>query len=238
MLPIKISNFSQDKDLIERLYNLTNHSYVDNSAVLEREISHCREIYILIHQDKLAAFFMVNLEKVGDIDTYYLGLSACDPDYQSKGLAKLLYNSFLCDCIKMELHLKKKIVCWWTTATPLAFYWFNKNLDNVEPNLDGNISKRGDGIFLKIIKHSYRDLNIDLNTPYILRGVAKQTNYSAKENERLLKISNELKLIAFEKYQIDETNGDRFLMIGYAPSHNTLIERLNINREKFIFNEK
>jgi hypothetical protein len=225
--PIKISNFSTNEKLVEQIYTLTKPLYFDNTTLLEREINRCNDIYLVKNDVQLIAFFMVNFEKVDEIDTFYLGLSSCHPDFQSKGFAKLLYLTFFLDCVTMEKELNKKIICWWTTATPVAYLWFNKNIDKVEPNLDGEISSEGHNVILKIISSKYSGQNIDLQTPFILPGIAKNTKYSLAERNRLKKITDDLRLPAFVKHQIDETKGDRFLMIGYAPTKNVLIEKLN-----------
>ncbi len=214
----RVSNFSNDQQLITQLFELTRPNYIDNSSVLTREIKHCNEIYLLYNgENELVAFFMINFEKVDEIDTFYLGLSGCRNDYKGFGLAKCLWTEFFIDCKHKEKRVGTKILCWWTTASPIPFKWFNDNIESCEPNTRGDISAFGLNVITKIAALKFKHIYIDSSVPFILRGVAAQTNYSCAERERLDKVCDELQLTAFERFPIDEANGDRYLMIGYAP---------------------
>ncbi|MBO9681292.1 MAG: hypothetical protein J7502_01245 [Flavisolibacter sp.] len=223
----KVKDFSNDHNLIEQLYELTRPSYVDNSAVLIREIKHCSEIYLLYKVETLVAFFMVNFEKVGALNTFYLGLSGCHKDFKGVGFAKLLYNTFFIDCKHKEKEVGSKILCWWTTATPIPFKWFNDNIEKCEPNLNGDVSEFGRHNMIEIRKLKYSHIPIDFSLPFILKGVAEHTNYSISEKLKLQKVQEELKLKAFERYPIDETKGDRYLMIGFVPELEVLKQRVD-----------
>lgn len=80
--PIQLhTNFKSNTNLISQILELTNKSYVTNTQLIEREIEHNSDIYIINNdQEELLAFFMVNFERVIGIDSYYLGLSACRDD--------------------------------------------------------------------------------------------------------------------------------------------------------------
>lgn len=58
--------------------------------------------------------------------------------------------------------------------------------------------------------------------------VAEKTTYSEKERMKLEKVKEELKIKAFDKFPIDETKGDRYLMIGYAPDIEIIKSRINL----------
>jgi len=214
----KLTDFSTNQEVIHQLVELTRPSYQDNTAILEREINHCNEIYLLYDDSaNLIAFFMVNFEKLDNVDSYYLGLSGCRNNLKGMGYAKHLYNTFFRDCKQKEKELKVKILCWWTTATPIPYKWFNNNIDGCEPNLNGDLSESGFRLISKIGKLKYNQIDINPEIPFILPRVAEKTTYSEKERLKLEKVKEELKITAFDKYPIDETKGDRYLMIGYAP---------------------
>lgn len=222
-----VENFKNNRIVISEIYELTKPSYNDNSFVLEREISHCNTIYLLYDdENKLVAFLMVNFEKIGNYPTFYMGLSGCSHLHKGKGYAKYLYNTFFIDCNKKEKELKNKILCWWTTATPIVFHWFNLNIDKCEPNLNGEISEFGLEMFELIVKNKYKNISFDPKCPFLLYQVAEKTTYSDIEVQRLLKIKEQLKIKAFEIYKIDERKGDRYLMIGFAPPIDILNKRL------------
>jgi hypothetical protein len=224
----KLHNFSSNQELIKQIYELSVPSYINSSALLERDINRCNEVYILRNDiGELLAFFMVNFEKIGTINACFLGWSACHNDYKNAGYAKYLYNSFFLDCKEKESVLNDRILCFWTTATPIAYYWFNKNIDNCQPNLEGDITNEGKENFIKIVNANYSAIGIDEEIPFILRGVATNTNYSKKEKARLHKIEKELNIKAFSRYPINELNGDRYLMLGYAPALEIIQKRLS-----------
>jgi hypothetical protein len=59
--------------------------------------------------------------------------------------------------------------------------------------------------------------------PFILRQAAHHVNYSDEEKQRLQKAKIDLGLTVFDKFHLDETKGDHFLMIGYTLSHEKII---------------
>jgi hypothetical protein len=98
------TNFKSDTYLVSQILDLTNASYITNIQLIEREIAHNQDIYIITNtqNNDLLAFFMINFEKVNDEDTYYLGLSGCRDDLKGMGLGKSLYFKFMEDCRKRE----------------------------------------------------------------------------------------------------------------------------------------
>jgi hypothetical protein len=217
--PIELrTNFKFDTDLVEKILDLTRASYITNTELIEREIEHNSDIYIITNDNEdLLAFFMINLEKVNDEDTYYLGLSACRDELKGKGLGKSLYLKFMEDCKIREQKENKKFLLWWTTATPIVYYWFNKYVSRVQPDMNGNYTEDAKEIVLSIIKEKFKDIQVDGIHPFILRSVAENTSYSLNEQARLLVATESLGLDVFQRFNLKEENADRFLMIGYAP---------------------
>ncbi|MES2650497.1 MAG: GNAT family N-acetyltransferase [Bacteroidota bacterium] len=212
------TNFKSDQVLVSKILDLTRLSYVTNEELIQREIEHNSDIYITTNEnDDLLAFFMVNLEQVSGEDTYYLGLSACRDELKGQGLGKALYLKFMADCRRREVDENKKFLLWWTTATPIVYYWFNKYVSNVQPDMDGNYNEKGETIARRICEEKFSEIEIDPVHPFILRSVAQNTSYSLNEQARLLVATENLKMDVFQKFNLREENADRFLMIGYAP---------------------
>lgn len=212
------SDFKSDDSLVTKILDLTRVSYVTNEELIQREIEHNSDIYITTNfKGDLLAFFMVNCERVNGEDTYYLGLSACRDDLKGQGLGKALYLKFMSDCRKREIRENRKFMLWWTTATPIVYYWFNKYVSNVQPDMNGDYNAEGESIARQICTEKFSEIAIDQFHPFILRSVAQNTNYSLAEQTRLLVATESLKMDVFQKYNLREENADRFLMIGYAP---------------------
>lgn len=219
LVPISLrTNFKSDRVLVDKILDLTRLSYINNIDLIEREIEHNRDIYIITNEEKqLLAFFMINEEKLGGEDTYYLGLSACSEELKGRGLGKALYQKFMDDCRAREIIEERKFLLWWTTATPIVYYWFNKYVANVQPDMNGDYNEKGKIIADQIKKEKFIGITADPYHPFILRNVAENTNYSINEKARLIVATESLKMDVFQKFNLKEENADRFLMIGYAP---------------------
>ena len=219
ILPIELkTNFKFDKVLVSKLLDLTKVTYVNNIELIEREIEHNSDIYIITNSsDDLLAFFMINFEKVNGQDSYYLGLSGCRDDLKGNGFGKSLYLKFMDDCRIREQRETRKFLLWWTTATPIVYYWFNKYVSNVQPDMEGDYTEDGKNIVLSIISEKFNGIPVDELHPFILRSVAENTSYSLNEQARLLVATESLGMNVFQRFNLREENADRFLMIGYAP---------------------
>lgn len=217
--PVELrTDFKSDISLVLKILELSSASYVSNAKLLEREMKHNRDIYIITNEnDDLLAFFMVNYELVDGRESWYLGLSACRDDLKGNGLGKSLYRKFMEDCREREKRENKRFLLWWTTATPIVYYWFNKHVSQVQPDMNGDYTEEGKNIVLSIIREKYPEIGVDKQHPFVLRSVAEKTNYSLKEQARLQAATQTLGVDVFRKFNMREENEDRFLMIGYAP---------------------
>ena len=201
ILPIELkTNFKFDQVLVSKLLDLTRVTYVDNIELIEREIEHNSDIYIINNSgEELLAFFMINFEKVKGQDTYYLGLSGCRDDLKGNGLGKSLYMKFMQDCRLREQRENRKFLLWWTTATPIVYYWFNKYVFNVQPDMEGAYTEDGKNIVLSIISEKFTGIVVDGIHPFILRSVAENTSYSLNEQARLLAATENLGMDVFQR---------------------------------------
>jgi hypothetical protein len=222
----KYVNYQSNKNLIQEIMDLIKPSYQTAGKHVAKDIEICNELYIVQDENSLIlAFFMVGYHQIDGIECCYLGLSTCREEYKNRGYSKSLFNAFAYDCIRQELALNKRIICYWTTATPIIYHWFTKNFWNVQPDRKGNCTAEGKAMLLHLGNAKYPHKNLDPENPFVLRQAAHQINYSDSERERIKKAVNDLNLTVFDTHKLDETNGDRFLMFGYTPSHDKLIER-------------
>lgn len=215
---LKYKDYHADRKLIDGIKEVIAPSYKNAGAHIFHDIEICNELYVInTDEEKMLAFFMVGYHTINDIKCCYLGLSACREEYKSSGFVKTLYLEFVSDCMKREMNLSSKIVCYATTATPIVYSTFPKLFSKVQPDVNGNCSVEAKQILLEIAQQKYAEADFELDTPFVLRHAAKEINYSDKEKERIRKAINDLNLSVFDRYKIDESNGDRFLMIGYTP---------------------
>jgi hypothetical protein len=211
------TDFKDDRALVRRIEALTAAAYVSNTTLIEREIAHNSDIYTITDESsRLLAFFMVNEEMTAGRESYYLGLSAADDELKGKGLATTLYRRFLSDCAARERETGRKYLLWWTTATPIVYYWFNTYAARVQPDMNGDYDAAGAKLAAAIRAEKYPDVAADPH-PFILRRVASGAAYSPAEQARLAAAAAALGLKVFEKFDLREGDADRFLMFGYAP---------------------
>ena len=217
-------NYQHNEALIAEIHELIAPSYKEAGSHITKDIELCPLLYTINSPEgKMLALFMAGFHKVNGLDCYYLGLGACRNEYKNQGFLKKLYLEFARDCIRKELELNKRIVCYWTTATPIIYHWFNKYFTDTQPDYLGNCSPDAVKMILSIAQAQYPDVEFDEACPFVLRHAAHHINYSDEERARLKKAALDLNLGVFDKFRLDETQGDRFLMIGYAPSHEKFI---------------
>lgn len=221
----RLVDYQNDKNIINGIREIINPSYKNAGSHIEHDIQICNELYYIESEEgMILAFFMVGYHLIEMLDCCYLGLSTCRHEYKNSGFAKALFLEFARDCISRELDINKRITCYWTTATPIVYYWFTKYFKDVQPNREGDCTNEGKEVISKIALKKYPEATYNLDTPFVLRKAAKQINYSDIEQARLKRAVFDLNLKVFERYQLDETNGDRFLMFGFTPTHDKLIE--------------
>jgi hypothetical protein len=214
------TDFAEDKRFHCRLKELATYSYVDTASLLDREINHCKNI--LYYEDsagELLCFALFNFEPLEEIETLYVGLTVCAESYKKFGLAKQLWEEIAIEAFKRQNILNSTILCWLTTPTPIVLYWFSKFLTNAEPFLDGSYTEKGKQLVEKLKRVKYSKIIAHETNPFILLKAASNTLYSPNERQRIIDASKKLGIQAFDNYEVDETNGDRFLILGYLPKY-------------------
>lgn len=221
----KYTDYQNNKELIDGIMELIVPSYKNAGSHISHDIEICNELYVINSDSgEMLAFFMVGYHSVENIACCYLGLSACRQEYKKSAFVKALYLEFARDCIKKELEINNRIISYWTTATPIVYHWFNKYFTKVQPDRQGNCTNDGLEMLFKIASNKFQKAKFSYDIPFVLRNAAQQINYSDQEQTRIKQAITDLKLTVFDTYKLDETQGDRFLMYGYTPSHDKLIE--------------
>ena len=205
MSPFKIEryrHFNHDPVIIDQLQRVIKTSYQEFDILkgyLLKDLKDCDELYVAKDDyNEIAAFFMVGLLQLDDEVVYYLGLSACLHSYKNNGLGKALYLKFAVDCKRFESEIGKRILCYWTTASPIPYYWFCINYLDVEPDLDGKHSADRQTIVRRIIKEKYPAAKFDESLPFVLRGAVSNFRFSSQEKARLQKAMTDLNIEVFE----------------------------------------
>lgn len=62
-----------------------------------------------------------------------------------------------------------------------------------------------------------------MENPFALRSVANDTRYSEEERKRIEKVTAKNNFKFFDNYEIDETRGDRLILICEPPSIEKLL---------------
>ncbi len=213
----KIKNFSSDGKLREEIFSLVQPSYIDPTSLIEREFANNDTIYLIRDEtNQLVAFFMTGDDNFDGINLTYMGLSAVRHEYKNSGVGKQVYLAQLEDSLILQKELKSNIICWATTATPSVYFSVYRIWEYVNPDNDFKYSDEAFHIAKKICqkhKYTFKDEN-----PFVLKNVAKKTNYSIIEKQRISEFNLKKGFKLFDEFDIDEKQGDRLLMIFKLPS--------------------
>ncbi|MBL0941234.1 MAG: hypothetical protein IBJ00_00660 [Alphaproteobacteria bacterium] len=223
---LKREEFIHNQALINELKQITLPSYKDPTAMMNRDLNHCNKLYLAREADEsLIAFFMVGWEPIlfreQLISSVFLGLGVTRQDKKSTGLIRFLFSRFIYDARKWEERHPKKLLLWYTTATPSIFYIFNQMFSDNQPRADGSYDEEGKELALAIRNHMHWPIYSG-DHPFVIKGIAKKTRYSTVERERIESIIKAKNFNLFKELEIDETQGDRMLRICRVPNvHST-----------------
>lgn len=212
----KLKGFKNDPLIIEQIKEIIKPSYKIAGAHLFHDLDSCDQLYFIKDDQQILAFFMVGYQTIANRTVCYLGLSACRKEYKNSGLTKSLYKQWANDCQEEQLKTGERILWYGTTASPIVYHWLTNNFFDVNPKRDGSCSPSMLESIRSIARHKYPDANFLKDIPFVLRHAAHEINYSDEERARLKEAVTRLNLSVFDKYQLDELNGDRFLMVGYC----------------------
>ncbi|WP_035716063.1 hypothetical protein [Christiangramia echinicola] len=185
----------------------------------------------------IEAFFMTGWGEISIASEkrllIYLGLSCVNNKFKEKKLASKLYYFFTREALKKQSNIAKPIILFGTTATPVILLTLPKIWDNVEPNLDGSYSKFG-GEIIRQIRKEYNLYSAGTEHPFVLKNIAVKIRYSRIERERFKEVCERFNLKTFESLDIDETKGDRMLILCNLPSKENF---QNLKNKLFLQNQ-
>ena len=202
--------------------DLIAHSYVDPTALLEREFDHNDLLYYVRDDEgRLVAFFMVARERLtidgGSIPAVFLGLSATSRDTKGSGRVRRLYASFIAEARGWQRALDRPLLLWATTATPSAYHAADLLFDCLEPGLDGACSREG-AAAANALRRRYGlgPAGADEH-PFVLPAVAAGTRYSPDEESRIDSICRQKGFDLFARLGVDQRRGDRLFLVCRVP---------------------
>lgn len=218
---------ARNNEIKKLLNTVISESYMKTEDLIERELRHCKDIYLGIKNEEVICFFMVSwdnhIHKGKDNTLVYMGLSGCKENFKSLGHIKYCYDAFINDAIKWEVENSKKLTLWATTATPFAYLAAHKLFTNLNPDINGSFTNKSEDIAYIIRKKYYKKHDKKkCENPFILKHVASDTIYSLRESERINNIVSKKRFSLFEKFGVDETIGDRLIMIMETPGSNSV----------------
>ncbi|MDO7886649.1 hypothetical protein [Hymenobacter cheonanensis] len=166
---------------------------------------------------RLAAFYTVGYHYVEYTLCCYLGLSAVRDDCKGQGLGSSLWSAHFQDCRQLEARMGHRILLYFTTASPIPFQWFTRTLAEAAPDAAGDCDELGRQRLRTIATTQYPQATWRAATPWLLRAAAPGVRYSAHEAQRLDEVSTDGPAGFFKQVSLDESRGDRLLVVGFAP---------------------
>ncbi len=216
--------FRDSPDIVATLKEIIAPSYEDFTAILNRELKYNDTLYLGIDSArKPCCFFMTAWQTLKLVDTtplrvLYLGLSAAGQDTKGGGHIADLWWASRSDMMAWVRETGSQLVVWGTCATPSAYRAVAEMVNRLEPDLHGNYSSTGRAIAQTVCEHMgwHRHLTIH---PFVLKGVAEATHYSAAERQRIAHITRGFTLLG--RLGIEEPQGDRLLFVGFVDTGGT-----------------
>jgi hypothetical protein len=210
------------------IFELLSQHYVDPTDLLEREYKKNDRVYLAWAGEQLAGLFMVGYHEGFPLIPYttdiFLGISGTDYRFKGKRIGKLLYLSHLLDAARYEQENNKRVLHWYTTASPLVYRAIEQLYARVTP--DGQGAFRSDALpFLALIKDTYHYHGVPGKYPdYVLRSIAHNTRYRPEQGAYLADIYSRYDLPVLQGNAINERAGDRILVLCETPQTDRLHE--------------
>jgi hypothetical protein len=206
-----------NEKLVEHLGEILRPYYEDCTLLMERELNHNNVCYAFTDAaGEITSFALFAYEQLavagGLIPALYVGLAASREDVRNKGLVFKLWAQARQDILESQDRNQLNVVGWATTVTPEAYLGPAK-LSTLDPKPNGSYSPRNLA-YAEAIRHKL-GVHKSLEHPFVLKGIAAGTRYSEQERNRIRRICTVKKFTLFDELNIDESQGDRLLMIGH-----------------------
>lgn len=211
---------------ITNIFVLAQAYYVEPTSVVDSELKRNNMIYLLKDScNNILCFFMVAWHKFKihseERDIVYMGLTCTSQNHQEKKFSSRLLYNFTVDAYNYQQKNNQKLLLYAKVASPIILLMLPKIYDNIQPDLDGNYNKKDKEVIESIKKAGGLD-EFSSNHPYVLKGATANTKYSTNEKVRQKEFVFNSDINTFEKLNIDESNGDRLLIICEIPSKSKL----------------
>jgi len=130
MIIEKVINFQADEKLKDEIFTLARPSYIDPTAVLQREFVNNDAIYLVrTDENELVAFVMTGQDNLESRKLVYIGLCCVHHEHKNNGVIKLALLESIKDSLKLQETIDYPLYCWLTTATPSIFNVFSHLFD-------------------------------------------------------------------------------------------------------------
>ena len=220
----RLDNYHQDAGLLAEIKALLAPSYqTDDPTAFKSFAQPVPGIEYVLYTlrdelGNLAAFNAFGYHRIDEVECCYLGMTATHRDWQGHGLMQYLHRICFMECCERERHVTTRIPIYATTAKSTAFAWLVQAMAEAAPDLTGYCSPESIQWLRKVAATQYPQAAWEFATPYVLRHAAPpNVRYSEPEWQRVQQAAARQPASFFNAAQIDERNGDRMLIVGYAP---------------------
>lgn len=204
--------------LRQEMIGVLKHAYIHPEKVIDKRYRALNKLFLLRKEGKLEGFCTYTLIELKFHDTMvpsvYLGIMAASPSIQNSGLVLKTMEAMVNDIRHSNPDGSPPRLVWGTTASPSSLAIFRRYFTDVSPDDNG------------MIKHEYVEYEKAMRSillqgapdsdspPLVIRAVAPLSAYSALEKDRIKALKQKKPGNIFDSYDIDDTRGDRLIMIG------------------------
>lgn len=219
----ELTDYYCNTELLDEIRALLAPSYAVLGSFIMRGLTEPipgMEAQLLLLRDEagqLATFCKFGYHMSDLTPCLYIGLTAVHPNYKDQGLGRRLWERLFQECRRVEAGTEQRILVYLTTANSSAFKWFARILAGASPTADGYCDAAGQQRLQGIAAKQYPQATWDAATPYLLRRAAPGVSYSESEYLRVQQLAARESNDFFNSLAVDERNGDRMLVVGFAP---------------------
>lgn len=214
---------TEGSDLYVQLLRIVESRYNTGRHTLQYGLSFSTVVYTAWLDDQCCGFCMASYkllapEGMPETMSLYMGLTARKPEDNCKTSIFHVISALRNDALQYADSRNENMPVWATTSSPAAFSLFHSAFRNTEPAIKGTFGNTSVRLATAIKKQFYSDPQFHDIHPFVLRGISK-TAYSGAEHERVAHMSKTRGYWLFSGLNIDDTAGDRLLMIGWLKDH-------------------
>ncbi|MHC1707701.1 MAG: hypothetical protein AB9842_09285 [Bacteroidales bacterium] len=207
-----------NETLRQEMIDVLHHAYVYPEKVIDKRFYALDKIFLLRKEKKLVGFccyFLTDIETTSEtIPSVFLGIMAAAPAIQNSGLILKVMEAMLEDLRNTNPLPGHPRLIWATTASPSSLAIFRHYFQKVSP--DENNTLRPEHIeYEKAMRKTLLQGKPDQEyKSLVVKDVTPQSIYSEQETKRISLIQKKDPENIFTLLGIDESKGDRLIMIG------------------------